>query len=203
MLYSFAYDREGRLTAIEDSNGNQTLIERNAQGAPLRIVSPFGQATELGLDAGGWLATVSDPGGIGRVYGYTDLGLLASYTDPNGSLHQFAYDELGRLVRDTDPVGGFTSLSRTEIEDGWKVAKTTAEGRTTAYTVETLSTGEQRMVNTFPDGTVNATLHGPMGARARPTPTGPQPRRSKDPIPGSACRRPSSKALPPQREGSP
>jgi YD repeat-containing protein len=60
----------------------------------------------LGLDARGWLGSVTDPGSLRHGFGYTDLGLLASYTDPNGNWCQFVVGELGRLVRDVDLVGG-------------------------------------------------------------------------------------------------
>jgi RHS repeat-associated protein len=164
VIFSFTYDDAGLLTVIEDANGNTTTILRDTQGNPLQIVSPFGQAITLGLDGGGYLATITDAASISHSFTYTDLGLLTTYTDPNGNLHQFAYDGLGRLTKDTNPAGGFSALARSEIENGYAVMLTTAENRSKSYTIENLPTGDQRRVNTFPDGTVNESLIGTNGS---------------------------------------
>ena len=60
-LYNFEYDGVGQLTEIRDFDGNITAIERNGTGLPLAIVAPFGQRSELSLDANAYLASFINP----------------------------------------------------------------------------------------------------------------------------------------------
>jgi YD repeat-containing protein len=60
---TFSYDPEGRLVLVTDAFGNTTGIEGDPSGAPTAIVGPYGARTVLGLDADGYLASVTDPAG--------------------------------------------------------------------------------------------------------------------------------------------
>lgn len=44
-LYTVTYDSQGRLVGITDADGNLTAIERDADGHPTAILSPYGQHT--------------------------------------------------------------------------------------------------------------------------------------------------------------
>jgi RHS repeat-associated protein len=159
-LYTFAYDNEGRLIRITDSDGNITTIERDGNGNPIAIVAPFGQRTTLTLDSNGYLASVTNPAGEAYQMQYTADGLLTRFTDPRNNASQFAYDGLGRLQNDANASGGSQNLVRTESDDGYTVTRSTALNRATAYSVEDLSTGDrQRKVRT-PDGLETQTLLG-------------------------------------------
>ena len=59
-LERFRYDAAGRLTGIEDRDGNTTTIERAGDGTPQAIVAPGGQRTGLELNAAGQIAAVRD-----------------------------------------------------------------------------------------------------------------------------------------------
>lgn len=163
VLYSFTYDDAGLLIAVTDVTGNVTFIERDAQGNPYRFISPFGQVTDLTLNANGYLTGVTAPGNLVQSFTYTDGGLLTSYTDSNGNLHRFSYDELGRLVKDENPAGGFSALSRTELENGHSVTITNAVGESRSHSTEDFATGQRRRVTTFADGTRNEVLIGTDG----------------------------------------
>ncbi|MGH8473304.1 MAG: RHS repeat-associated core domain-containing protein, partial [Gammaproteobacteria bacterium] len=156
--YSFTYDETGRLIEVRDVDGDLTRIERDANGGPTAIVSPDGQRTTLMLDAHGYLATVTNPAGQTHAMAYTAEGLLTAFIDAKGNSNRFEYDDLGRLIKDTDAGGGGWTLARTENADGYTSSMTTAEGRTTTFTVEPLSTGDRRQVNTYSDGTVQTKL---------------------------------------------
>ncbi len=153
LRYEFAYDAAGLLAAVTDGDGNVTSVERDGAGDPTAIVGPYGQRTTLSLDANGYLNRITNPAGESVQLAYTSDGLLEEMTDPNGNTSLYTYDNLGRLTRAEDPAGGFQTLARTELENGNEVTRTTAMGRSTKYRVEALSTGAQRLVNTFPDGT--------------------------------------------------
>lgn len=147
LLYNFQYDEAGYLAAIEDGDGNITGIERDAGGAPIAIVAPYGQRTALSLNAEGYLESVTNPAGETCRFDYGNAGLLTSFTDPKGNIYGFTYDELGRLIRREEPDGSGEGLARTRTEKGFVVAKITATGRESTYLTERLSTGEERQVN--------------------------------------------------------
>ena len=147
-LYRFTYGGAGRLTEVEDVNGNTTRIERDASGNPTAIVAPFGQRTSLSLDSNGYLAGVTNPAGEIIRFSYSSEGLLNDLTDPRGNITRFTYSTLGLLTRDEDPVGGFSALERTDKVNGFEVALSTALNRKKTYLLENLPTGETRRTTT-------------------------------------------------------
>jgi YD repeat-containing protein len=164
-LLEFGYDQQGRLTQVQDGNGNITTIERNGNGDPLAIRGPFGQRTTLTLDANGYLASATNPAGETVQLTYTPDGLLIRERDPRNNETQFTYDALGRLLSDNDAAGGAQALSRTEAANGYRVSRSTALNRTTNYQVDFLTIGNRRQVNTFPDGTHSELLLETNGKR--------------------------------------
>lgn len=169
-LKQFGYDSGGRLITITDESGNVTSIERDAQGNPLAIVGPFGQRTEVALDANGYLEQVTDP--LGRTYGMTySNGLLTSFTNPRGLTSTMGYDDSGRLELDTDASSGTHTLARSESTNTWSVTDTTGLGRTTSY--ETIDGEEvQTKTITHPDGTESTVTSGANGVVTTSHPDG-------------------------------
>lgn len=164
VLHTFAYNSQGSLITITDADGNITRIERHADGNPLAIVAPFGQRTVLTVDGNGYLASVANPAGETFQMSYTAGGLLTRFTDPKGNASDFIYDNLGRLQRDSNAAGGNQTLARTDITNGFEVARTTALGRTTRYRLEDLAIGDRQRVIRFPDGTETQMLIGRDGS---------------------------------------
>jgi len=159
LRHQFIYDSNGRLTAVQDGDGNTTTIERDGSGNATAIVAPFGQRTALTLDPTGFLSTITNP--AGETFQLSQIaGLLTRLADPKGYVHRFAYDASGRLIRDENPAGGFKTLTRTETPDGYLVTVTSTLGQTSSYQVGFLSTGEVRRVNTYPDGTSSTLIIG-------------------------------------------
>jgi len=164
VIHSFRYDDAGRLTEIEDGDGNITAIERDANGDPTAIVGPYGQRTELSLEANGYLASITDPIGNSVQLTYSSDGLLETFTDPKGATYRYTYDSMGRLAQAEDPAGGYRNLTRAEFANGYEVTVETALNRTATYRVERLSTGEKRLTNTFSCGKQNEILAGADGS---------------------------------------
>ena len=161
LLVEFGYTPDGLLESVTDGDGNVTLVQRDGDGVVQAIVAPFGQSTALGLDARGYLETITNPAGeVHQFTYYTDdfEGLMESHMDPRLNEYTYGYDTLGRLVGNLDPVGGGNTLDLTlapdmpDIDRGYKVDRTTAEGRITSYLTEYLETGDARIENTFPGG---------------------------------------------------
>ena len=163
-LYQFAYDSFGRLTTITDGDGDNTTIERNADGDPVAIIAPFGQRTSLTLDANGYLNSITNPLGEQYQMTYTSEGLLTEFQDPRSNISTMTYDEQGRLLKDQNAANGFTELTRTENQDKYTVTTTTAEGRQYQYQVGFLPGSNQNRINKFPDGTQNELLIGSDGS---------------------------------------
>jgi RHS repeat-associated protein len=165
VVYQFIYDSNGLLATIEDGDGNITTIERTGFGRPTAIVGPFGQRTTLNLDIEDFLVSITNPASETVQLKHTVNGLLTSLTTPRNKQFQFTYDDDGRLTRDTDPAGGFQDLSRTESGLDYVVTHTTALTRATGYRVEQLSTGVERRISTYPDGTEVHLLMGTNDSR--------------------------------------
>ena len=166
LLYEFGYNTRGNLINVTDGDGNVTTVERDGNGKPLAIISPFGQRTALGLDTNGYLATVSNPAGDTFRMVYTADGLLTRFTDPNGNSSQMTYDSLGRLARDQNAAGDSQTVSRAydAFSSGPEVTHATAMGRATTYWTEKLALGDQRRRIQFPNNTETRTVFGTNGS---------------------------------------
>jgi YD repeat-containing protein len=141
VLREFNYDADGHLVEVRERTGdtdNVTTIER-ADGRPVAIAGPFGQRTQLTIDAQGYLSGVITPAGETIQLVHDAGGLLAQLVDPRGGVHRFTYDPLGLLIRDEAPDGGATTLARTVAGNVATVTLTTAGGRITTYRTELLS----------------------------------------------------------------
>lgn len=145
LRYQFVYTADGYLSALVDAAGNTTTIER-AGSVATAIIAPDGARTALGVDGGGYLSSSAAPQGDVTQFIYNSEGLMASLTDPKGQIHSFEYDTMtGRLVKDSDPAGGFSALSETGVPSGlgWATTLSTAEGRSTVYTIEMTANGDE------------------------------------------------------------
>ncbi len=173
LIYEFGYDSVGRLISVTDGDTNVTTIQRDVNGVPTAIQSPFGQDTTLTLDANGNLASITNPAGETTAFTYTSGGLLTGVKHPaDTQFTQFGYDGNGRLTSRLDPAGGSDTLVRTNLVNGYKVLNTTAENRQTTYRVEFLADGQQRRTNVLPDGTQEDTLIGTDGSKLTTMPDG-------------------------------
>lgn len=144
VVYRFSYDPDGRLEMVEDGDGNRTRVERDAAGAPVAIVGPWGTRTVLETEENGYLAEITNPRGEAVRCVYAAGGLLTEVTAPRGEIYRIRYDEEGRVVQVSDPVGGGVSLARKEAGTRRLVVRTTAGGQESTFQVERLRDGGQR-----------------------------------------------------------
>ena len=158
LVYEFSYDENGLLVSVEDGDGNLTTIERDGAGKPLAIVAPFGQRTELTLDANGWLASVTNPEDDTWHAAYTEKGLMTSFQDPENQTSTFTYHEDGRLQKDENASEGCKELNRIEGEKMFAVDLATAENLESQYKTEVLDDNRKVKTITFPDGTLNQSV---------------------------------------------
>ena len=127
---SFQYDEAGRLAAVTDDAGQQTVFNRNNAGQLTSITAPHGQETRIALDHHGRIETATDPLLRSWSFAYDDSGLLVSHTDAGGGSHLFNYDDTGLLISDTGATGFTQTLSRNISASGAEVTVSTSMGRT-------------------------------------------------------------------------
>ncbi|MCB9617799.1 MAG: hypothetical protein H6722_35640, partial [Sandaracinus sp.] len=189
-LLAFRYDLRGRLSAIDDADGNTLTITREA--APLNplgirsvtLTPTEGPATTLhDDDRDGYadrITIAGDDEARAVQLGWNDQGLLTRYEDRFGITHVFGYDEQGRLT--SDGFEGYPAQVLSPFEEGGRtgVTLTTAAGRTRSvaaaqdgYTLEQFLTDgvglettyhrdvEGRDTTTFPDGTSRSVVWRP------------------------------------------
>jgi RHS repeat-associated protein len=172
-IFTFAYSTGGLLLRVTDGDGNVTQIERNGAGSVTAIVSPFGQRTTVGLDANGYLASLTNPAQETIRVQHDSVGLLRSLTDAkNNPPHLFLYDSTGRLTRDTDPGAGYKTLVRQLSDTSMTATVTTTMGRATTHSLFRLSLGDTRRVTTDAAGISTTTIERANGTTATTQPDG-------------------------------
>jgi RHS repeat-associated protein len=170
--FEFTYDTRGLVVGIRDIDSLLTTIERDADGNPTAIVSPFGQRSVLALDPNSFLASITNPANETVQYGYSSDGLMTSLTDARGGVYRYTHEPNGRLSRNEDPAGGYTTYAREELSNGYALTVVTAEGRRTTYEVRSLSTGGVRMTNTDEAGLSTVTIDNRNGTTTTTSPDG-------------------------------
>lgn len=90
--YQEAYDANGNLLSITDTNGQVTTLAYSTASTPTSI------APSAGL-----LLTVADPRGRSLNFTYDAQGNVATVTQPDGGVLGYAYDANGHLVTVTYP----------------------------------------------------------------------------------------------------
>jgi len=152
-VYTFSYDSAGRLLTVTDGDNNVTTIERNGNGGPTGILSPYGQRTSFTRSGNGYLASISNPANDTHQFTYNAGGQMLTERDPLGNLTQFTYDAIGRVIRVDDPAGASQTLTRTDTGSNVTVTRQTAQNRQTDFQVNFLANGDRERKITFPDGT--------------------------------------------------
>lgn len=99
------FHASGRLTHLEDSNGNTITLNYDAEGLLETITDASSQETTFAYDADNRLQEITDPAGRTVSYEYDNAGDLISVTDTGGFTTLYAYDADHNLTTITDPAG--------------------------------------------------------------------------------------------------
>jgi RHS repeat-associated protein len=170
--YVFNYDAEGRLISLYDVNGDSTVIARGENGQAERIVAPYGQETALGIDAHGYLHTVTNPASQTITVSARPDGLLESLEDAKHQVHEFEYHPDGRLWVDSDPAGGSQTLTKDTGLNRHFVTRETALHRSTSYELVEFSDGARQRLIKGPDQLTVVLSDSTDGNRRGVLPTG-------------------------------
>jgi RHS repeat-associated protein len=144
-LLTFAYDAQGRLTAVTDADGNTTTIGRDANGQATGITGPYGHVTTLTFDEDGLLQSITTPTNDTYEMTYwSAAGLLKTFRTPRGLESTFTYDADGHLVQDANTAAFAWDLALTaETDAARQITLTSAEGRASQYDVSFPAPGAQ------------------------------------------------------------
>jgi RHS repeat-associated protein len=111
----YAFDVGGRLTSLEDRNGN-ALSFTHTGSLLTSITDTVGRQIDLTY-TDGLLTGLSGPQSLSAGYGYDPNGRLASVTDVRGKTSSYTYDGGGRLATIVDP-NNHTVVTNTYGPDG-------------------------------------------------------------------------------------
>ncbi|HSR52646.1 MAG TPA: RHS repeat-associated core domain-containing protein [Acidobacteriota bacterium] len=171
--HAFDYEADGQLVAVTDAYGQITMIARDAEGRPERIVAPAGETTLLEVSPEGYLTRVENPAGEAHSFSYTPDGLLTGHLSPAGATSTYGYDPLGLLVGATNPDGSMITLSREELPgSGHTVTFTDQSGRQTRYTLEVAPDGATTRTTVEPSGATTVVVNRPDGSATITDPDG-------------------------------
>lgn len=152
-LRHFGYNQNDELISITDQFGNQTTIQRDANGIPYCITSPDGIMTTLTVDSNDQLTRVTYPDGGYYGFEYADSALATAKIQPEGNRFDHVFDANGRITDFTDEEGGHWQFFRSANANGNILAEVlTGEENLTSYLDHTDSTGEYASIITDPTG---------------------------------------------------
>ena len=99
------FDADGRLSSVEDRNGNAVAFVYDATDFLVSITDAAGRAVSFTKGADGRVAQMTDP--AARVFGfdYSPEGELVGFTNPLGETLTFSYDSKSNLTAVIDPRG--------------------------------------------------------------------------------------------------
>ncbi|MFA6012230.1 MAG: polymorphic toxin-type HINT domain-containing protein [Desulfobacteraceae bacterium] len=154
LIYNLEYTDGKQLSSITNRFNKQTIIERNGNGTPTAIISPYGIKTELDInESTGQLEYVAYPDGSFYEFGYTDDGLMSYEIDPQQHRYDHTFDSIGRLTDAYDEEGGHWNYNRNTNTSGIVTSLiSSAEGNWTKFVDQTDSTGALTSTTTESSG---------------------------------------------------
>ncbi|MCM0638734.1 RHS repeat-associated core domain-containing protein [Cellulomonas wangsupingiae] len=168
----FLFDQSGRLTRVEDRNGNGVDVAYDDTGRLHQLSDDDGRSLTITW-SGSRIDGVTDSTGRVVSYTYSDAGDLTRVKLPDGSVKGYSYDTSHRVVSLTHPDGGIT---RNEYDSSSRVvAQKDPLGRVTTFAYaagQTTVTDPSGMVTIekYTDGQVTSETKG-AGTRLAATTT--------------------------------
>jgi RHS repeat-associated protein len=153
VLLEFGYDADNNLVSVSDQFGNQTTVQRDADGVPTAIISPDGITTTLTVDVNDHLTQILYPDDSYYSFEYTSDGLMTAKVEPEGNRFDHFFTTGGKLSDTIDDEGGHWKFFRLSEPNGDILSEVlTAEGNLTSYLDHTESTGAYNSTITDPTG---------------------------------------------------
>ncbi len=99
VVYSYKYDGESRLIERTDSNGNVTVIKRDALGRVIETTDALGNTVEAEFDENGNLIESSDAKGNTSKATFDEMDRTTQMEDAAGNKQSFVYNLLGQITQ--------------------------------------------------------------------------------------------------------
>ena len=129
--FVYRFDGQGRLTSMEDRNGQGLAFSYDGQGRLMRVTDAANHDTTVTHNASGLVSQVETADGRRVAYGYAS-GRLTSVTDIRGKTWTYSYDSGGRLATIVDPLR-HVQVSNDYGTDGRIRSQTDGAGKTTSF----------------------------------------------------------------------
>ena len=107
----YFYDKDDRLIAETDANGNTTSFAYDGVGNQISVTDANNNTTSYAYDSMNRLTTVTDALGDTTVYGYDSGGNQQTVTDGLGHTATTLYDALNRPTTMISAVSGTTTIT--------------------------------------------------------------------------------------------
>ncbi len=111
----YIFSITGKLTAVQDKNGNTVNLMYDGSGNLTMITGGGGRTLTLAYDSSGRIVTVTDPMGHVESYSYDAANDLVSATDPLGGVTKYAYDGSHHVTQITLPNGNTLASKRLRL----------------------------------------------------------------------------------------
>ena len=107
-----AFDKLGRLSAVDSATGQRTLVRHDGNGALVAVVGPLSQESSVTLDGLGRPVTTRLPDGATVQQAWSPLDKLEGVTDPKGVRTGYAVNAFGDVVSESSPDIGTVKYTR-------------------------------------------------------------------------------------------
>ncbi len=137
--YTFAYNINGKVTTVADSNGRTVSYVYDSLGNKTKLTYPEGSTVTYSYDSANRLTKITNGGGKTYSFTYDSLGRRTKLSLPNGTSANYSYDSAGRLTSLLHkPSSGSTVASFTYTHDnvGNRLTKATDTGTKYTYSYD-------------------------------------------------------------------
>jgi RHS repeat-associated protein len=141
----YNFDSDGKLTTIEDLDGNTVSLTYDGSDRLISVEDPDGRTLTFAYDGNGRLASVTDPTDAVVSYAYDANGDLTSVTDPEDGVRTYSYSK-HRLTQVVDQ-NGKTLFTNTLDSVNRVVEQTDALGHTISISYDTPDKGVTQVVD--------------------------------------------------------
>ena len=150
----YLFSPVGKLTAIQDKNGNVAELAYDGNGNLVTVTASGGRSLALAYDGQGRIVSVTDPIGRTEKYVYDAANDLLSTTDPIGGVTTYGYDANHHVTQITLPNGNTLLKNAYDIQ-GRVISQTNGRGYTWKFAYNTPNSGQ----TTITDARGGVTVH--------------------------------------------
>ena len=109
--YTFSYDAQGNLSAVNGPLGSSIQLTNDSHGQLLSQIDVLGAVTSYTYDQNGNSLSVTNALGSTTSFQYNEYGEVVRTTSPTGASKQVTYDRIGQATAYINPLGNRISLS--------------------------------------------------------------------------------------------